>query len=177
VPSRVHSSLAIARALGPQHGHRARPRRLPEKRNVLWNVIPPCVSTIDKNQNATAAQIRAAAPDTQAFIDKLKTLRVVILRDRKHNWQSPTYGCRRAYNCWRRSDRPVGGYALSLTEKTSDRPSKRVHPHHCLPGQRHRGVGWRISCRSGRARVVMTVGVPAHSSGHIEMDPGLGPRP
>jgi hypothetical protein len=56
---------------------------------VLWNVVPQCVSTIDKNQNATAAQIRAAAPDTQAFIDKLERLRVVILCGRKAQLAKP----------------------------------------------------------------------------------------
>ena len=36
---------------------------------VIWNVVPWCVSTKKQNRNAKAAQIRAAIPDTQAFID------------------------------------------------------------------------------------------------------------
>jgi len=45
---------------------------------VLWNVVPYCVSTIDRNRNGTPAQIRAALPYTQAFLDELKSLRVVV---------------------------------------------------------------------------------------------------
>ena len=45
---------------------------------VLWNVVPYCVSTIDRNQNPTGAQIIEAIPYTQAFVDELKSLRVVV---------------------------------------------------------------------------------------------------
>jgi uracil-DNA glycosylase len=50
---------------------------------VLWNVVPYCVSTADKNQQATAAQVRASAADTQAVIDRLPRLRVVVFCGRK----------------------------------------------------------------------------------------------
>ena len=50
---------------------------------VLWNVVPYCVSTSLKNRNASAAQIRDAAPDTQAFIDALPRLRVVVFCGRR----------------------------------------------------------------------------------------------
>jgi uracil-DNA glycosylase len=45
---------------------------------VLWNVVPYCVSTIDQNRNGTPAQIRAAIPYTQAFVDELKSLKVAV---------------------------------------------------------------------------------------------------
>jgi hypothetical protein len=45
---------------------------------VLWNVVPYCVSTIDRNRNATVSQIIEAIPYTQAFVDELKGLRVVV---------------------------------------------------------------------------------------------------
>jgi hypothetical protein len=45
---------------------------------VLWNVVPHYVSTLDQNRNGTPAQIRAAIPYTQAFIDELKSLKVVV---------------------------------------------------------------------------------------------------
>ena len=50
---------------------------------VIWNVVPHCLSTAIKNSNATLAQIRAAAADTQAFIDTLRQLRVVVFCGRK----------------------------------------------------------------------------------------------
>jgi hypothetical protein len=50
---------------------------------VLWNVVPYCVSTIDRNRNATAAQITQAVPYTQAFIDKLENLRAVVYCGRR----------------------------------------------------------------------------------------------
>jgi uracil-DNA glycosylase len=43
---------------------------------VLWNVVPYCISTIDRNKNPTVAQIIEAIPYTQAFIDELKSLSV-----------------------------------------------------------------------------------------------------
>lgn len=58
---------------------------------VLWNVVPHYVSTLDQNRNGTPAQIRAAIPYTQAFIDELKSLKVVVFcgrnaqRARKHH--------------------------------------------------------------------------------------------
>jgi hypothetical protein len=45
---------------------------------LLWNVVPYYVSTRDQNRNGTPAQIRAAIPDTQAFVDELKSLKVVV---------------------------------------------------------------------------------------------------
>ena len=45
---------------------------------VLWNVVPYCVSTEARNMNATAAEIKEAAPDTQVFIDTLPRLRVIV---------------------------------------------------------------------------------------------------
>jgi hypothetical protein len=75
------SARNMGTALGSAGFHRSE--------TVLWNVVPQCVSTIEKNQNATAAQIRAAAPDTQAFIDKLEKLRVVILCGRKAQLAKP----------------------------------------------------------------------------------------
>jgi len=45
---------------------------------VLWNVVPYCIGTIDRNKNPTVAQIIEAIPYTQAFIDELKSLRVVV---------------------------------------------------------------------------------------------------
>lgn len=46
---------------------------------LLWNVVPYCVSSPDRNRNASLAQIRTAAPDTNAFIDLLPELRAVVL--------------------------------------------------------------------------------------------------
>jgi hypothetical protein len=45
---------------------------------VLWNVVPYCVSTIDRNQTPTSVQIKQAIPYTQAFVDELKRLKVVV---------------------------------------------------------------------------------------------------
>jgi hypothetical protein len=45
---------------------------------LLWNVVPYCVSTLNKNRNVTLDQIRLSAPDTQAFIDLLPNLIVVV---------------------------------------------------------------------------------------------------
>jgi uracil-DNA glycosylase len=50
---------------------------------LLWNVVPYYISTVDKNGNATNAQVLAAVPDTQAFIDGLPRLRVVVFCGRK----------------------------------------------------------------------------------------------
>ena len=50
---------------------------------VLWNVVPHCISTTTENRNATSAHIREAAADTQAFIDALHRLRVVVYCGRK----------------------------------------------------------------------------------------------
>jgi hypothetical protein len=50
---------------------------------VLWNVVPYCVSTIDRNRNATVAQIIEAIPYTQAFVDELKSVRVVVYCGRR----------------------------------------------------------------------------------------------
>jgi hypothetical protein len=48
------------------------------KDTVLWNVVPYCVSTVEENHNASIAQIRAAAPYTQQFIDLLADLTAVV---------------------------------------------------------------------------------------------------
>jgi hypothetical protein len=45
---------------------------------VLWNVVPWAISTAEKNRNATAQDIRAAVPGTQAFIDALPQLVAVV---------------------------------------------------------------------------------------------------
>jgi len=45
---------------------------------VLWNVVPYCDSTIDRNRNPTVAQIKEAIPYTQVFIDELKSLKVAV---------------------------------------------------------------------------------------------------
>jgi uracil-DNA glycosylase len=45
---------------------------------ILWNVVPYCVSTPGQNRNASPAQVRAAAPYTQRFIDLLMNLKVVV---------------------------------------------------------------------------------------------------
>jgi hypothetical protein len=50
---------------------------------VIWNVVPYCVSTREKNRNATVAQIIEAIPDTQLFIDCLRRLEVVIFCGRR----------------------------------------------------------------------------------------------
>lgn len=50
---------------------------------LLWNAVPYCVSSATKNRNASPAQIREAAPYTQAFIDLLPELRVVVFCGRR----------------------------------------------------------------------------------------------
>jgi uracil-DNA glycosylase len=45
---------------------------------VLWNVVPYCVSTVDRNRNASAAQIREAAPYTAHFLNLLPSLKVIV---------------------------------------------------------------------------------------------------
>ncbi|GAB5505925.1 MAG: hypothetical protein Rhirs2KO_10880 [Rhizobiaceae bacterium] len=50
---------------------------------VLWNVVPYCVSTVTKNKNASAAQIRAAAGHTQAFIELLPHLKAIVFCGRR----------------------------------------------------------------------------------------------
>jgi uracil-DNA glycosylase len=40
--------------------------------------VPQCLSTATQNRNASAGEIRAAAPDLQAFIDRLSKLAVVV---------------------------------------------------------------------------------------------------
>ena len=56
---------------------------------VLWNVVPHCVSTVDKNRNVTSAQIRDAMPDTQAFVDCLSNLKVIVLCGRRAQKVAP----------------------------------------------------------------------------------------
>ena len=50
---------------------------------LLWNVVPHCVSTKEQNRNASPAQVREAIPDTQAFLDCLPALRVVVFCGRR----------------------------------------------------------------------------------------------
>jgi uracil-DNA glycosylase len=50
---------------------------------LLWNVVPYYLSTKDKNRNATSAQIHAAIPDTQAFVDALPNLKAIVFCGRK----------------------------------------------------------------------------------------------
>ena len=50
---------------------------------LLWNVVPYCVSSIDRNRNASPSQIREAIPFTQAFIEQLRELKVVVLCGRR----------------------------------------------------------------------------------------------
>jgi hypothetical protein len=50
---------------------------------VIWNVVPYCVSTTEKNHNATNAQIVDAIPYTQLFIDRLPKLMVVVFCGRR----------------------------------------------------------------------------------------------
>lgn len=50
---------------------------------ILWNVVPYCVSTRERNQNATMQQIRAAAPLTQALVDMLANLKAVTFCGRR----------------------------------------------------------------------------------------------
>ena len=48
---------------------------------VLWNVVPHYVSSVDQSRNVSAAQIREAVPDCQAFVDELlkrRRLKVVV---------------------------------------------------------------------------------------------------
>jgi len=45
---------------------------------VLWNVVPQCISTADRNKRPTKKQIKEAASKTQDFINALPRLKVVI---------------------------------------------------------------------------------------------------
>jgi hypothetical protein len=56
---------------------------------VLWNVVPYCVSTAEENRNASRAQIRAAAPCTQQFIDLSLELKVVVFCGRRAQLAEP----------------------------------------------------------------------------------------
>lgn len=56
---------------------------LTRKDVLLWNVVPYCVSTADKNRNATTSDIRAAIADTQAWIEALPSLQVIVFCGRK----------------------------------------------------------------------------------------------
>jgi hypothetical protein len=49
--------------------------------DLTWfygNVVPYYISTIKQNQTPTGAQIKQAIPYTQAFVDELKSLKVVV---------------------------------------------------------------------------------------------------
>jgi uracil-DNA glycosylase len=56
---------------------------------LLWNVVPYCISTPDRNGNATNAQVRAALPDTQLLIDRIPNLRAVVFCGRKAQFAAP----------------------------------------------------------------------------------------
>lgn len=45
---------------------------------LLWNVVPQYLSSANRNRNATARRIQDAAPMTQAFINAMPALRVVV---------------------------------------------------------------------------------------------------
>jgi hypothetical protein len=45
---------------------------------VRWNVVPYYISTAVKDGKASPREVREAAPYTQAFIDSLPNLRVVV---------------------------------------------------------------------------------------------------
>jgi uracil-DNA glycosylase len=80
---------------------------------LLWNVVPHCISTIGKNRNATKAQVREAIPDTQAFIDTLPNLRVVVFCGRK------------AQQAMKYLRLPLGGVALCTYH-----PGSQSYSHH-----------------------------------------------
>lgn len=50
---------------------------------VLWNVVPYCVSTIERNRNATPRQIFEAWPYTKYFINILPRLECIVLCGRR----------------------------------------------------------------------------------------------
>ena len=50
---------------------------------LLWNVVPYCVSTFDRNRNASPSQIIDAIPKTHAFIERVRDLRVIIFGGRR----------------------------------------------------------------------------------------------
>ena len=49
---------------------------------VLWNVVP-CISTVDRNRNASLRNIIDAALDTQSFIASLSRLEAIVYCGRK----------------------------------------------------------------------------------------------
>ena len=55
---------------------------------VLWNACPYCVSTKEKNRNATKRQILGALPETKKFIQMLPNLLVVVLCGKRAQWAS-----------------------------------------------------------------------------------------
>jgi hypothetical protein len=57
------------------------------EQTLLWNVVPQCVSTPEKNRNATRLQVRRAVPDTEAFVAALRVLRVIVFCGRRAQWQ------------------------------------------------------------------------------------------
>ena len=56
---------------------------------LLWNVVPFCVSTVDRNRNASRAQIVGAVPKTRAFIDRVRDLRVIVFAGRRAQMARP----------------------------------------------------------------------------------------
>jgi uracil-DNA glycosylase len=52
--------------------------QLPRKDVVLWNVVPYCLSTPEKNENATDRHVRDAVPNTLRFVKELKNLQIIV---------------------------------------------------------------------------------------------------
>ena len=50
---------------------------------LLWNVVPYYVATVERNRNASLAQIRRAVSCTQAFINLLPDLKAVVFCGRR----------------------------------------------------------------------------------------------
>ena len=50
---------------------------------VLWNVVPYCVSSADRNRNPSVKAIRDAYPYTARFLSLLPHLRVIVLCGRR----------------------------------------------------------------------------------------------
>lgn len=53
------------------------------RQTTIWNVVPFCVSDEKTNRNASALHIRQSIPDTQAFIDRMTNLQVIVFCGRK----------------------------------------------------------------------------------------------
>ena len=56
---------------------------------LLWNVVPYCVATRERNRNASSTQIKGARDFTQAFINCLPNLRAIVFCGRKAQIAKP----------------------------------------------------------------------------------------